>query len=121
VDFAVTRVAGGVRLKVDDITFSTPRFTIKPKAAVPGAPRWGAVTRPDRRTVKVTFRKPVADGGKAITTYRVQCGRGVNVWTTKVHRVKPALFPDMPRKAVTCKVRAVNSVGAGPWSSARQG
>ena len=88
---------------------------------MPGTPRWGTVTRPQTRTVKVTFRKPVADGGKAITAYRVQCGRGDNVWTTTVHRVKPALFPDLPRKPVSCKVRAVNSVGAGHWSSVRQG
>lgn len=121
VPFTVTRETDGIRLKISGITFSRPEFRIKPKASVPGKPRWGAVTRPDRRTVKVIFRRPVADGGKAITTYRVQCGRGVNVWTTKVHRVTPALFPDMPRKAVTCKMRAVNSVGAGPWSSVKQG
>lgn len=121
VPFTVTREPGAIRLEIEGITFSTPRFTIKPKASVPGTPRWGTVTRPRPRTVKVTFRRPVADGGKAITAYRVQCGRGDNTWTTTVHQVKPALFPDVPRKPVSCKVRAVNKLGAGRWSSVRQG
>jgi hypothetical protein len=121
VPFTLTRELGGVRLKIDDITFSTPRFTIRPKASVPGAPRWGSVTRPQKRTVKVTFRRPVADGGHAIKAYKVQCARGVNAWTVRLTSVKPALFPHMTAKPMTCRVRAINSEGPGPWSTPRTG
>ncbi|MFN8192955.1 MAG: fibronectin type III domain-containing protein [Nocardioidaceae bacterium] len=121
VPFTVTRLPGAVRLEIEGITFSTPEFRIKPKASVPGKPRWGSVTRPKRTTVKVTFKRPLADGGKAITGYRVQCGRGDAVWTTGVRRVAPVTFPDMPRKLVDCRVRARNAKGLGPWSTVKQG
>lgn len=121
VDFTVTRVTGGVRLKVDDITFSTPRFTIRPKVSTPGAPRWGSVTRPHKRTVKVTFKRPLADGGSPIKAYKVQCARGDSAWTMRLAKVAPAVFPHMTAKPMTCKVRAINGEGLGPWSTPRNG
>jgi len=121
VDFTVTREAGGVRLKVDDITFSTPQFKIHPKVSAPGAPRWGSVTRPHKKTVKVTFRKPLANGGSPIKAYKVQCARGAGAWTMRLTSVTPAVFPNMTPKPMTCKVRAINAEGRGPWSTPRIG
>lgn len=121
VPFTVTREPGAIRIRIHDITFSTPQFRIRTKASVPGAPRWGSVTRPQKRMVKVTFRRPVADGGHAIKAYKVRCARGVSAWTVRLTKVKPALFPHMTLKPMTCTLRAINSEGAGPWSSPRTG
>ena len=121
VPFTVTREPGGIRLKVDGITFSRPQFKIHPKASPPGAPRWGSVTRPHKKTVKVTFRKPLANGGSPIKAYKVQCARGESAWTVRLTSVTPAAFPNMTPKPMTCKVRAINAQGRGPWSTPRIG
>ncbi|MCB0908462.1 MAG: fibronectin type III domain-containing protein [Nocardioidaceae bacterium] len=121
VPFTVTREPGGIRLSIDGITFSTPQFRIRPKVSLPGAPRWGSVSRSHKRTVKVMFKRPLADGGSPIKAYKVQCARGESAWTMRLPKVAPALFPHMTAKPMTCRVRAINGEGRGPWSTPRIG
>lgn len=121
VPFTVTREPGGIRIRLTGITFSTPQYRIRPKASAPGAPRWGSITRPSKTKVKVTFRRPVATGGKPITLYVVQCRRGSHTWRAILGTKQPVTFTRMPRGPVTCRVRARNVVGLGVWSPAHTG
>jgi hypothetical protein len=113
----VVREAGGVRVTVDGITFSTPRYRIKPKASAPGAPRVRGADRLSPHRVEVRFRRPVADGGADVTRYRARCRAPGGEWRKGAGPGSPLVVADLPRREVECQVRAVNRVGAGPWSA----
>lgn len=121
VPFTVTREPGGIRIKLTGITFSTPEYRIKPKASPPGAPRWGSLRRPTPTSARVSFRAPLADGGRVITGYAVRCTRGSLVWNRRVSWAKPVVFRGLPKAPVTCKVRAENVKGWGRWSTTKTG
>ncbi len=113
----VTREATGVRVTVDGITFSTPRYRIKPKASAPGAPRIRSADRVSPHQVEVRFRRPVADGGADVTKYTARCHRPGGEWHKASGTGSPIVVGDLSRRVVACQVRAVNRVGAGPWSA----
>lgn len=119
VSYTVTRASDGVWIQISDFGFSAPVFQVKPKPSVPGVPRWGSVTRVGAHAVTVRFRAPVADGGADITKYTARCRRGDLPWHRASAPASPVTVRDLPRKPVTCQVRAVNRIGAGLWSAAR--
>jgi hypothetical protein len=116
VPFTVTRYAGGVEVKIDSITFSTPQYKIHPKPTAPGAPRWGSVRRVNAHSVKVLFRAPRADGGRRVASYAARCRRGHNAWHTRAGTSSPVVVTNLPARGVSCQVRARNAIGWGAWS-----
>ncbi|MFC6286401.1 peroxidase family protein [Nocardioides sp. GCM10027113] len=89
-------------------------------ATLPGAPTIGTATA-GNQSATVTWTAP-ADGGSALTEYRVQVRRGTNVVRT-VLGVSPAATSTVVGGltngvAYNFRVRAVNSVGVGPLSAA---
>lgn len=115
----VTRVAGGVAISIPDIHFSNPRYRIHPKPTAPGVPRRVKVTKPTAHTAKVSFKRPLADGGAAITKYQARCRKGSGAWHQAAAGASPVVVKSLPRGSVSCQVRAVNRLGAGPWSVRR--
>lgn len=115
----VTRVSGGVEISIPSITFSNPRYRIRPKPTAPGVPRRVKVTKPTAHTAKVSFKRPLADGGAAITKYQARCRKGSAAWHQAAAGAPPVVVKSLPRGSVSCQVRAVNRLGAGPWSVRR--
>lgn len=115
----ITREAGGVRITIDDIHFSTPRYRIRPKVTTPGAPRRVKVTKPSAHSAKVSFKRPLANGGAAITKYQARCQKGSGAWHTGSAGSSPIVVKSLPRGVVSCQVRAVNRLGGGTWSARR--
>lgn len=121
VPFTLTHEAGGIRIVIDSITFSSPKFRIKPDPTAPGKPRWGSVTRATPTKVKLAFRRPLADGGPNITSYQGRCRRGTAPWTSARASASPIFISGLPRRSVDCQVRAQNRIGWGHWSTVRSG
>jgi hypothetical protein len=119
VPFTVTHEPGGVRIKISGITFSTPSYKIHPKPSAPGQPRWGSATRIAPHAVRLGFRAPIANGGKPVTSYVGRCHRGTGAWHVVRGTSSPLVVRDLPRKRVSCQVRAVNVIGPGRWNPLR--
>jgi hypothetical protein len=119
VSFTVTRERGGIRVVINAIGYSAPVYRIRPKATRPGAPPAVGVRRIARHQVRVIFRAPT-DGGARVTSYAARChGRG-GAWHYGRSKTSPITVRHVPRRKVTCQLRAVNKVGVGPWSAARR-
>ncbi len=116
VPFTLTHYAGGIDVRINAITFSRPQYKIHPKPTAPGAPRWGSVHRLSHHAVRVSFRRPRADGGKPITSYDARCRRGTGTWHQTSGSSSPLVVRNVTRKPVSCQVRAVNRIGRGTWS-----
>lgn len=121
VPFALTHESGGVRIVIHSITFSSPKFRIRPRPTVPGQPRWGSVSRPTATKVKLSFYRPLADGGPNIDVYQGRCRRGTAPWTYVKATRSPIYIANLPRRVVDCQVRAHNRIGWGRWSVVRRG
>lgn len=119
VPFTLTHEPGGIRIRISGIGFSTPRYTIRPRLSRPGRTRIVGATRVRSGTVRVGFRRPLADGGTRITGYRAACRRGQGRWHYGRAASAPVRVSGVPRGRATCIVRAENRVGPGPWSAAR--
>ncbi|MCD6639531.1 MAG: fibronectin type III domain-containing protein [Nocardioides sp.] len=117
--YTVTRTAGGVWIRIPHITFSRPKYLIRPRPTAPGQPRIRSVSKTGRKAV-VRFRRPVADGGATITRYVARCRKGTGTWKRARATRSPVVVTQLPRGRVTCQVRAVNKIGAGRWSKARR-
>ena len=85
---------------------------------VPGAPTVTSVTAGARR-ITVAFKKPVNDGGKTITSYRVTCvsSNGGNTWSQNGSKSPITVKNLAPRKSYTCRVSARNALGPGALSA----
>jgi M6 family metalloprotease-like protein len=84
----------------------------------PDAPRKVAVTA-TRRAITATFKRPVSNGGSPVTSYDLKCTRSGGGPTFVASGpgsplTVRGLTPGQPHR---CVVRAVNAVGAGPFSS----
>ena len=121
VPVVLTHEAGGIRIRIDGITFSSPTYRIKPRASAPGVPRWGSLSRVTRHEVRLRFRPPVADGGADVTRYQARCRHAAGEWVRASGPGSPLRVDGVPRRSVTCQVRAVNRIGAGDWSTGREG
>jgi hypothetical protein len=119
VPITLTRVKGAIDIRVKGITFSTPEYSIHPKPSAPGSPRWGSLKRVTRHHVKVSFRAPRANGGAPIQKYAARCRRGTGAWHTTTGTGSPITVGSVPTGKVSCRVRAHNHVGWGPWSASR--
>jgi hypothetical protein len=94
------------------------------QATVPGAPVLGTVTA-GNTTASVTWAAPTADGGAAISGYRVSVFQGAGTTAARtVDVAAPATTADVTGlvngTSYAFSVAAVNSVGTGP-DSARSG
>jgi hypothetical protein len=118
--FTLTHEPGGVRIVISAITFSAPKFSLKPKASRPGRPRNLRASRMSGAVAKLRFRGPLANGGKPITRYAGRC-------TARGHAARRAYATGgrlyvrqlTPGVRYTCRVRAYNAIGAGPWGVAK--
>jgi hypothetical protein len=119
VPFTVSHESGGVRIHIGGITFSRPTYKIHPKPTAPGTPRWGSVQRVGPHAVKVSFRKPRADGGKPISGYAARCRHGSGSWHSSRAGRSPITVTGVPRGTISCQVRARNSIGWGHWNKPR--
>jgi len=116
--FALTNTGDGVRIKVDDIGFSRPKYRVKPKPRVPGKPRLTGVLKVPG-AAKSYFKAPLADGGPNINLYQAACRKSTAVpFTFKTGTSSPITVTSLPPGTVYCQVRARNSVGWGPWGKA---
>lgn len=121
VPFTLTHEPGGVRIHIEGIGFSRPQYKIRPKPTAPGKPRKVKVVRTGPRSVKVSFKKPVANGGKQIQGYVARCRKGKGPWQTQAGTASPIRFASVPAAKVKCQVRAKNAKGAGKWSAKSRG
>lgn len=116
--FAVTHLADAIRIVVDPLTYSSPTISIRIKPTRPGAPRLTRVRRAAATRAIVTFRRPLANGGRTITGYVARCtspGRP----TRLARGVSPLVVSGLRAGATyRCSARAVNALGAGPFSKA---
>jgi hypothetical protein len=119
VPFALTHEAGGIRVAIPSITYSSPRYRIKLKRTAPGKPRLYRASRSGRRSVKLQFLKPLANGGAPVTKYVGRCRRPGGKWFLTSGRKSPLRLTGLPRKRVTCSVRAINRIGKGKFSATR--
>ena len=93
-------------------------------ATVPGAPAIISIT-PSSRQITVVWTPPALTGGASIASYDVRHRIGNGAYTT----INPATagsltytIPNLPGGTTyTVQVRAVNSAGDGPWSTADMG
>ncbi|MDP3969088.1 MAG: hypothetical protein Q8Q02_12485 [Nocardioides sp.] len=121
VPFTLTHHPAGVEILIPDITYSTPTYRIKPRRSAPGQPQLRRVVRVAPNTTRVKFTPPVANGGAVITGYRARCRRGTAVWHYGSATASPIRVRNVPRRPVTCQVRAINRIGAGAWSLPKRG
>lgn len=118
--FTLTHEHGGVRIRVTGITFSTPRYTIRPRPSRPGPPRVTRVVRKSSGAVHVGVAAPVADGGSRVTAYVARCRRGAGAWHSATARRSPVVVTAVPSGRAACQARARNRIGLGAWSPARR-
>ncbi|MEI2715609.1 MAG: fibronectin type III domain-containing protein [Candidatus Nanopelagicales bacterium] len=83
---------------------------------VPAAPRAVSGT-PRQRAVKVHWKAPADNGGSTITRYQVSASPSTRTCIT-TRETTCTLTQLSPRRAFRFKVRAANSQGWGPWSTA---
>ena len=86
---------------------------------VPGAPTDVTVAR-SGTTATVSFTSPASDGGSAITSYQARCSSSTGGTTrTASGTTSPITRTSLSSgHTYTCSVRALNSVGYGPYSTA---
>ncbi|SDT35204.1 Serine protease, subtilisin family [Friedmanniella luteola] len=115
---ALTRTAGADAVR--DRAGSPDRLLYTGPVTAPGKPTKVAAKKNDRaRTATVSWSTPVADGGRAVTGYRVtrngKDARGQGPVTVTVSAgTRSHTFPRLRKgSAYTFTVRAVNAVGAG--------
>jgi hypothetical protein len=119
VPFTLTHEAGGVRIEIPSITYSSPRYRIKLKRTAPGKPRLYRASRLTKTSVKLQFLKPLANGGASVTKYVARCRRPGGPWFLTSGTRSPLTLEGLPRRPVTCSVRAINKIGKGLFSASR--
>jgi hypothetical protein len=119
VPFTFTHYHGGIDIRIKGFTFSTPEYSIHPKPTAPGTPRWGSLKRVTQHHVKVTFRRPRADGGRPVNKYTARCRQGSHPWHHATGPTSPLIVGSPPKGSTTCQVRAHNVIGWGAWNKAR--
>lgn len=92
-------------------------------AVVPAAPAAPAVSAAGAGTVSVTWAAPATDGGAAVTSYDLRWSTdGGTSWTLQAGVASGGTIVGLGVvRAVDVQVRAVNSVGVGPWSASGSG
>jgi extracellular elastinolytic metalloproteinase len=128
---------GGPGWRIDDLTIGNPvdvtaavvssadgvipeTQTITTEIVAPAAP--GAVSAvsaaPTSRTAASVSFTPGDDGGPPISGYSVECVAPGGETATAAGAASPVTVTGLtPGGTYTCRARAANSVGAGPWSA----
>ena len=92
---------------------SSPPVSVTPSGTAPGAPTGVKVGASASGTANVSFGPPLDPGSSPVTAYQASCG-GV----TKGRVGSPIEVTGLPNGvATTCKVRARNAAGFGPFSA----
>ncbi len=104
----LTRVAGGVELRIAGIGYSTATYRIYGVSrALPTRIRSLGVRRPSAARVRLGWRAPARNGAMPVTTYRVRCG-------TSAATVRGRSVLIRARAGVTCSIRPHSAAGYGP-------
>ncbi len=113
---AINSVGTGAASNVVSATTTTPA------AAAPGAPTGLTATPSGPTTINLSWTAPSNTGGAAITGYRVEVSpNGTDSWTSLVGNSTTTTYSHTGLSANTTRhyrVRAINSVGPGPVSTA---
>jgi len=104
-----------VRYKAGSATWPVPQV-----ATVAGAPTIVSISAANQ-AVTVNFTAPASDGGAAITNYAFSADNGTT-WTTRspVSTSTPLVVSAVSAGSHQFKIRAINSVGSGAASAARE-
>ena len=99
--------------------YSSYSSTVTLPALAPDKPTNVTATAATRTTANVSFTAPADNGGAPITSYRVQCvsSNGGTTRTTDGTASPVTATRLTPGKAYRCRVRAMNSAGAGAYSA----
>ena len=94
-------------------------------ATAPGAPTWGNFTTATR-SITVRWTAPSSNGGSAITGYQIEYRRGTSgSWTDGpdpgVNATSRTISGLIPNTSYQFRIRAINGVGNGTWSSNKSG
>jgi hypothetical protein len=112
--FTLTHVAGGIRITITGITYSSPTYRIHPG---PGKPRYVGVRKISAHKARVRFRAPLTNSGGRVNWYQARCHRLGRTWHYKTGTASPITVGNLPRRRVYCQVRAHNPLGYGAWSA----
>jgi hypothetical protein len=112
--FTLTHVAGGIRITITGITYSSPTYRIHPG---PGKPRYVGVRKISAHKARVRFRAPLASSGGRVNWYQARCHRLGRTWHYARATTSPITVGNLPRRRVYCQVRAHNRLGYGAWSA----
>jgi len=116
-NYSATAVSGGVKIVINTVTFSRPRYRITPKPKPPGKPRLTSVTKLTG-AARSTFLPPLANGGKPIDLYQARCHKAGGAWKYKFGTKSPITVTALPSGTVYCQVRAHNAIGWGEFGKA---
>lgn len=108
---------GGVRININTVTFSKPRYRITPKPKPPGKPRLTSV-RKLTGAARSSFLPPLANGGKPIDRYQARCHKAGGAWKYQLGTRSPITVTSLPSGTVYCQVRAHNAIGWGEFGKA---
>ncbi|MCW2755818.1 MAG: hypothetical protein JWQ32_3229 [Marmoricola sp.] len=114
---SMTHLSGGIVFHLAGISFSRPTYRLRPLPTPPGRPRSVVATKTGRHTAKVSFRRPLLNGGRAITYYQARCQRLHGTWHYARRSGSPIYVTRLPAGRVWCEVRAHNAKGYGKWSA----
>ena len=94
-------------------------------ATAPSAPTWGAFTTATR-AITVRWTAPSSNGGSAITGYQIEYRRGTSgSWTDGpdpgANNTSRTISGLTPNTTYQFRIRAVNRIGNGTWSSNKTG
>jgi hypothetical protein len=114
--FTLTHVAGGVRISITGITYSSPTYRIHPG---PGKPRYVHARKISAHKARVKFTRPASNGGYRINRYQARCHKLGKAWHSAKGTASPITVGHLPKGKVYCQVRAHNKLGWGAWSAAK--
>lgn len=114
--FTLTHVAGGVRISITGITYSSPTYRLHPG---PSKPRKVHASKISTHRARVRFKKPANTLGRKINRYQARCHKPGKAWRSTKGTASPLTVGRLPKGKVYCQVRAHNKLGWGIWSPVR--
>ncbi len=104
----ITRVAGGVEIRIAGIGYSTATYRVfGVSRALPTKIRSLTVRRPSAARVRLGWKVPARAGALPVTSYRVRCGASAATVRTRSVIIRA-------RAGATCSIRAHSAAGYGP-------
>ena len=114
--FTLTHVAGGIRITITGITYSSPTYRLHPGASTP---RKVHAKKVSTHKARVSFRKPAHTLGHRINRYQARCHKVGKTWHSAKSTSSPVTVGHLPKGTVSCQVRAHNKLGWGVWSAVK--